>query len=614
MLQETLASYREALRWWIPLWIAHLFVRLISAALLVPLIGAVLAIAVSTSDQAALTDQDIARFLLTPFGIIGALIVGSFVLVAAVFDLAFMTALFRSGERSVWRGLQSATALVFSAFPRLLLFAGEALLRVLLLSAPFLVVAAIPAALLLREFDINYYLATRPTSFTIAVGFAGLCIALLALTLFERLSAWALALHYAVFDRLPATDAFRVSRRKMTGHRVSLAARLLVWAAIRIACGAILLSVTGFLLAEVPQLLGANLRAVFLVIGFVMMAWIILNSTLNALANGALADLFNDEFDRSLEARPARVAVVAPLRKTLLGILPTALVVSAVISLYLGTSAANSIGTASDVEVIGHRGAAESRPENTMASVLKALEDGADWVEIDVQESADGEVIVVHDSDFMKSAGVPTKVWDVTTEELAEIDIGSWFDSAYADQRTPTLRDVLSAVKDRSRLIIELKYYGHDVDLENRVIALVEEAGMEDQIATMSLKYTAVQEMLALRPDWRAGVLAATSIGDLSALEGDFLAVSAARVSPQLVTQAAVAGKDLYVWTVNDPVEMSRMISLGVSGIITDAPARARQVIAHQAELDTVERMLLRIGNRIGYSFDLTPPNTSAVP
>jgi len=87
----------------------------------------------------------------------------------------------------------------------------------------------------------------------------------------------------------------------------------------------------------------------------------------------------------------------------------------------------------SDVAIIGHRGAAGSRPENTMAAVERAIADGADWVEVDVQETADGEVVVVHDSDFMKAAGISLKDWDATLQNLAGIDIGSRFDAVYAD-------------------------------------------------------------------------------------------------------------------------------------------------------------------------------------
>jgi glycerophosphoryl diester phosphodiesterase len=239
-----------------------------------------------------------------------------------------------------------------------------------------------------------------------------------------------------------------------------------------------------------------------------------------------------------------------------------------------------------------------------MAAVLKAIEDGADWVEIDVQETADDVVIVAHDSDFMKLAGVPTKVWDATMEDVAEIDIGSWFDPEYADERTPTLRQVLEAAKGKAKVIIELKYYGHDVDLENRVAALVEEFEMQDDIATMSLKYPAVQKMEKLRPDWRAGVLAATAVGDLSGLEGEFVAVNAGMATPGLVRSVQAAGKDIYVWTVNDPLQMSAMASMGVDGLITDDPALANEVLRIRAEMGPAERLLLWLATSFGMSVD----------
>nr|WP_286193732.1 glycerophosphodiester phosphodiesterase [Tropicibacter sp. R16_0] len=270
----------------------------------------------------------------------------------------------------------------------------------------------------------------------------------------------------------------------------------------------------------------------------------------------------------------------------------------------MGNGLLESVEADDEVEIIAHRGAAGSRPENTMASVVKAIGDEADWVEIDVQETADGEVVVMHDSDYMKLAGVNLTIWDATMADLAEIDIGSWFDPAYSDERTPTLHEVLQAARGKSKVLIELKYYGHDVDLENRVVAIVEELGMQDQVAVMSLKYPAVLKMRELRPEWRAGVLAATAVGNLTELEGDFLAVNAGMANVSLVNSTDAAGKDLYVWTVNDPLQMSKMISLGVDGLITDEPALARQVLAFRARLTPTERMLLWMTEELG--LDLT--------
>ena len=608
MFQSILLSYRHALRLWVPLLASHVFVRLVATAVLLPLIGALLAITLSFSDQSALTDQDIARFLLTPVGAIGALILGAFVIIAAVVDVAFMTAVIRAEQATVAKSLRIATGFLIGVLPRLFAFAIELLVRVLLISLPFLAIGGGAAALLLTEFDINYYLANRPPAFQLTVAIGGVCAVALILVLLERLSGWAIALHLALFDNERPIQAFAISRKKMKGHRWALLRELVYWALLRLVLATVVLGAMGFLIAEVPQLFGGNMRIFFTVMAVLIVLWIFANGFVNAVSNGALSNILNDEFDRTLEARPTFADLKSRTPIAQIVSVPVAIGVISVVGVLLGTVAFNQVGGPEKVDVIGHRGAAASRPENTMAAVEKAIEDGADWVEIDVQETADGQVIVVHDSDFMKSASVPLKVWDATMKDIAEIDIGSWFDPVYAGQRAPLLRDVLNVVKDRSKLIIELKYYGHDVDLENRVIALVEEAGMEQQIATMSLKYPAVQKMLQLRPDWRTGVLAATSVGDLTGLDGDFVAVSAASLSSRLIRRAESAGKDVYVWTVNDAALMSRMISLGVAGLITDEPALAREVVAYHQTLSTAERFLLRLGDSIGFAFDLTPP------
>lgn len=611
--QSAVQSYRHALRYWAPLLVSHLFVRLIAIAVMVPVIGLLLSATLSFSDQSALTDQDIVRFLLTPAGAVGLLMVGACVIVAAVFDVAFMTVVLRAGHWSPVRSIRVATGFLISVLPRLVTFSALLLLRVLVLALPFLIVGAGTAAFMLTEFDINYYLANRPPAFMTTVAVGGISALGLGVSLVERLSAWAIALHLCVLDGVPVREAFTRSRARMQGHRMALLRRLMVWAVIRFVLALVVLGFVGVLLAEVPGFFAFNVDVFFVVIGLLVGLWLLTNSVLNAVANGALSDILSEEFDRALEGRPARVDVASrPGLSRVVGV-PLAFGLVALAVLVFSGFAFNQVGGPDRVEVIGHRGAAASRPENTMAAIVKAVEDGADWVEIDVQETADGEVIVVHDSDFMKSAKVPLKVWDATMDDIAEIDIGSWFDPKYADERAPRLIDALEAVRDRSKLLIELKYYDHDVDLENRVVAIVEAAGMEEQIATMSLKYTAVQKMRGIRSDWSTGVLAATSLGNLAGLEGDFLAVSSASLSSRLLLRAEAADKDVYVWTVNDAATMSRMISLGVDGLITDKPDLARQVISAHEALSTTERFLLRLGHAIGFTFDVTPETEVAI-
>jgi glycerophosphoryl diester phosphodiesterase len=145
--------------------------------------------------------------------------------------------------------------------------------------------------------------------------------------------------------------------------------------------------------------------------------------------------------------------------------------------------------------------------------------------------------------------------------------------------------------------LIELKYYGHDVDLEQRVVDIVESADMVDHVAFMSLKLKGVEKIQTLRPQWDVGLLAATSIGDLSKMDVDFLAVSQGAVTSRFIKRSHSAGKRVLVWTVNDVLSlnkwMSKWMSMGVDGVITDEPALAGQVLADRERMSSAQRLLL---------------------
>ncbi|NDW45256.1 glycerophosphodiester phosphodiesterase [Ruegeria sp. PrR005] len=582
----------------VPLYAA---LRLLALALIAPSLAGLVNLAVALSNQSALTDQDIARFILSPLGFAATLAVLSILLVAEVLSFSVMAASLRSPESDVWRTGSAAFALVLRRLRALLSFAVLFILRLLLLIAPFAALAGLVAWWKLTDYDINYYLTFHPPEFWVAVVLIGLIVLLLAGALILRLSGWALALHLVLFEGMRPREVFAESTRRMGARRTGLKIELVIWVAIRIAIAAGIAAVANLAMAVIPIPAEGGLRRALILIVLVLGLWALAVLVLSAIGLGALAKVL-DGFYGGTATVPSPSARVG-LRGRLFGAAGIAAVALG-IGAWVSDGLLTQLSAEDDVAVIGHRGAAGARPENTMASIVKAIEDGADWVEIDVQETADGEIVVMHDSDFMKLAGVPTKIWDATMQDLEAIDIGGWYAPEYSVERTPTLRAVLEAARDKSRVLIELKYYGHDVDLENRVIALVEELGMQDQIATMSLKYPAVQKMRALRPKWRTGVLAATAVGDLAGLEGDFIAVSTASLRPSLVRAVHAAGKEIYVWTVNEPLLMSKMISLGVDGLITDEPAMAREVLEVRATLNPAERVLLWLTQEMGWEAD----------
>jgi len=488
------------------------------------------------------------------------------------------------------------------------------LLRILTICLPFLALAGLVAWLGMTAHDINYYLTWRPPSFLLTAGTIAVLVLLMAGLLIWRLAGWALALHLRLIDGVPSRDCLARSEAHLHARRGAVVRGILVWLALRLALGAVLAAAMGVIGAGAQTLVLPDLGRVVVASALTLALWSLLNAVLAAVSNGALAALL-DDLHRSaapqvLSSRPE----AAPRGgRLVLGGLALAAGLAGVGAVSVLGDVATRLAAPQEVEVIAHRGSAAVRPENTLVAVDQALEDRADWVEIDVQEIADGTVIVTHDSDFMKQAGVPLKVWEATPEDLAQIDIGSWFDPAYADQRPPTLRAVLETAKGRGRVLIELKYYGHDARLEERVAEIVEETGMVADVMVMSLKRAGVAKMRALRPNWPVGILAARAIGDLAALDAAFLAVNTGQVSGHLLRRAHAAGKRVYVWTVDDPRAMSRMISMGVDGLITNRPALARQVMEERAALSLPERLLLWLSDRARLdSFDLVAEPSEA--
>src|SRR4029079_19780170 len=133
------------------------------------------------------------------------------------------------------------------------------------------------------------------------------------------------------------------------------------------------------------------------------------------------------------------------------------------------------------------------------------------------------------------------------------------------------------------------KSYGHDEQLEERVAAIVEKTGMVKECAYMSLDHEMARRMKQVRPAWRVGVLAAKTLGDITTLGADFVAVEARMATRSFVRKAHNAGHDVYARTVDDPAWMLRAMGNGVDGLITNKPALARVVIERREKMSQAQ-------------------------
>jgi len=180
------------------------------------------------------------------------------------------------------------------------------------------------------------------------------------------------------------------------------------------------------------------------------------------------------------------------------------------------------------------------------------------------------------------------------------VDIGSRFDAKFSAERVPTLQQLLETCRGRIGVNIELKYYGQETRFEERVVRIVEAMNMQDDIVAMSLNYAGVQKLRSLRPDWTIGLLSSVAIGDLTQLDADFFAINGRFASRRFIRHAHDRERGTLVWTINDPVQMSAMMSKGVDGIITDRPGLANEVRAQRGKLSVVERFMIQFASLFG--------------
>lgn len=218
--------------------------------------------------------------------------------------------------------------------------------------------------------------------------------------------------------------------------------------------------------------------------------------------------------------------------------------------------------------IIAHRGFSASYPENTLAAIRAALKLGVDFVEIDVHETRDGELIVFHDYRLKRLCGVRGRVRNKTLAEITRLN-----------PEIPTLRQVLHTCRGKARVLIEIKRAD-----PRKVAALIAESRMQGEVIVFSLSLPRLKAFAEAAPHIaRFGLVARRLRSTLHALRSS-VAVQGLGLSRRLVRSRAVVerihqkGWKLFVWTVNRESEMEKLADWGVDGLITNHPDRALEL------------------------------------
>ena len=241
-------------------------------------------------------------------------------------------------------------------------------------------------------------------------------------------------------------------------------------------------------------------------------------------------------------------------------------------------------GKDAPVIVVAHRAGAKVAPENTVAALEQAVRDGAPIAEIDVQQLADGTLIVMHDSNFKRTAGEDICVWDAEAEDLGSLEVGSGFSAAYRGEQIPTLEEMLACARGRITLMIELKYTGQEELLEEGVLALIKKYDMVDECIIGSMNRGILQKMKELEP----GIATVFIAHDLEQTDYDLDYADSYSIEGKNLTVAMVEaihyrGKSVYGWTANSSGAMLKIVDCGADGVVTDDVRLLQTFLREQA-------------------------------
>ncbi|MBF2587634.1 glycerophosphodiester phosphodiesterase [Listeria marthii] len=249
-----------------------------------------------------------------------------------------------------------------------------------------------------------------------------------------------------------------------------------------------------------------------------------------------------------------------------------------------------------NTKIIAHRGDTMNAVENTVEAIESAAKAGADYSEIDIQETKDHQFVVFHDMTLRRLAGSSKRVADMTLKELQQTKVTS---GDYSSHIASFDEIIQTAKKNKIDLLVEVKLHGGESsDMVERLVALLKKEKVTDKYLVQSLNQPVMEKIEQADPTLKTGIILALNIGNLPKTSADFIVLEDFSINKRLLTQAKQNNKMVFVWTVNKEKLMQMYLRKNVDGIITNYPKKAIELRESFNENDSLRS---RIENRLGF-------------
>ncbi len=571
--------------------------KLLTFLVAVPLFSGSVRLVMKLTGYEYLTVENVVSFAIHPLTIVSFLALLLLMTAYAMFDITTVVIILDQSCQNRKACLQDVMRISARKCGKLFRFRSLSLAFLILFLIPFLnlgLATGVISTIQVPGFIQDYILQNR----ILLVLCSGLVAFLAALLL-----RWLYSLHYLILEDMPFGEARKHSCRLGAGRHIkdlfSLVSMQLVISLVFLGCvmiGILLIMAVDSLLENLTLLNSFVSTIIWMFIALSAAVFMSLSMPFGYAGISVLFYKHKQELGeeiRSLKLEDGDRGAKdnSRMRAVGFGIVIAALALGTVFTYGLQLGKYNlNIEYARTTEVTAHRGASVDYPENTMSAFRGAAELGADWIELDVQQTQDGRIIVIHDTNFKRTTGVNKNTWELTYEEVSRLDAGSFFGPDYAGERIPLLSEVVEFARENLiKLNIELKPTGYERDFEKKVVDIVTERDFLDKCVITSQVYQVLENVKEYSPEAQTVYVMSLAYGNITKLEAaDHFSVEAANVTENLVDRVHGEGKQLYAWTVNTESGIRRMVELNVDNVITDNVILAKETIYAEKTSDLI--------------------------
>jgi len=559
---------------------------LLTSAFVIPVITFLFDRILTVLGSGSLLNDDLIRLGLNWKGMLGLVAIGLVASFALFIEFGVLIVLIQRRYFGREASILEAMLTTLKRTPKLLSFGSVQLLAMLLVLIPF--VDSPLSKSFYALFNVPIFLQRNVENVSVAVTVVYVLLLAGVLYVFLR---WIFVLHYIILENKPISEAVRGSHALTKGRRLKLLGALLLLNATFVGAGFVLISSLSFL----PYWINDNVLKAFtehysLTLSTILTYMIALTVIpINLILLTRLFYIFErqrgnasrdrlkplDGFMIRWELRFSRGLKNLPHKRRLYAAVA---VLYAGLALFVGLKASDSLVYAKwSVLISAHRGDSAEAPENSLPSVLNAIDKGLHSVELDVQLTRDGVAVLNHDSTLRRVTGENKRASELTFEQVRRLSLGR--DQDELPIPIPSLEEVLTEANGRIKLLLDLKPYGVGEPLTREVVRLVQEHGMEEEVFIQSFDSKTLRQIRELAPNIRIGQIMYFALGNLTALDVDFYTVEQIMVTKPFVDRAHAAGREVWVWTVNGRDNLKEVLKYNVDSIITDDPVLAQSMV-----------------------------------